>query len=318
MDSGPLTTVTSWRAVTGSINEGLRASIEQAGLMASCYYVIACWIPEKTRRLQSNVMIYRFFEGVWAATSKQEYSIGDITQTIVPDNTEGGGITAPNFGRACRIGKFVEADVFDDKHLAGTGGSVAQIRVKLNLESYHFAPEVIGYLGDDGFGYCFAANNAILLRKPVRGEETNDFLGAPIVMPSRRLKLLVCIDKKGFVGSPKVLSYSNRFLLAKLMKLDVTPREQIDSLLWPFGKAYDDNPGPNTPLQYRGPLGARNFISNLPKLLKDKLEEPLELSGAEIGSTAEVLGSDKSQCFLFELSDPHPSLTYTIVWRLAP
>lgn len=303
------TEVTSWLPLISTADDGVQSYVPRTGLLASCYYVIACWVPPAVEQSkQYDVIIYRFFQGVWADMSKKMvYNLGDISQTVPP---KGDDWDRPNFTAVEEFGSpkpHVEIRADDS-----VDNSVAKIEITLNLAGQGFADNVIGFLGDGGFGYRYTAKNAILRGRIPKAEETNEFLGAPIVMPCRRFKLIVCIPSNSFTGSPEVLSYSNRMLLSMLMKLDTTPDEEVNSLLWPLGTRSG-----SPPLQKLTSVSAGGQIERFPKVLQDELKKSVRQEEQTGDFVRDVMVSDKSQCFLLDLDDPHPSLTYTIVWRLA-
>lgn len=302
----PRTKVESWTPLYGDLGHDLRSHVQQTGLLASAYYVIMCWIPRSEQDGQYDIVVCRYFEGVWADMSRRIYNIGDIAQTIsVVEDAE------PSFDQKKTIGSNVEIRIHLDKELRNTA---ARLQVRLRLDEPPFldlADSVIGAIG--GFGYRYRATKSIV-DHGTEGEQTNEFLGAPIVIPCRRFYLLVCVPKSSVRGFPIALAFSNRAMLKLLVTLDDAEPDELDSLLWPIGRKYETSVGPGAPLK---PLERPDTtLDVLPGQLQEAISQPAD---SEKGgqSIRDIICRQDSRCFLLDLHQPHPSLTHTIVWRLS-
>jgi hypothetical protein len=298
------TEVDSWRSLCGDLDPGIRDYVDQTGLLASSYYVIASWIPSSRRSKECDVVILRHFSGVWADMSRSVYNIGDQDQTVsFTDGEEG----IPGFDQPKALGEIADIGIRMDKEV---GRSVVRLHIQLNLERFKHPSNSIGFI--DSFGYRFRATRAIATEKQYV-QQTTDFLGAPIVLTCRRFNLIVCIPSSCFRGAPSALSSSNRSMLRVLMDLDNAEPDVIESLLWPRGCRHEMSNAPDAPLK-RLPRMV-STIEGFPHPLQEALNQPADLTLPD-ESIRDVLCSPESACFLLDLHAPHPSLTSNIVWRL--
>ncbi len=303
------TQVDSWKSLIADLTPGLREHVEQTGLLASAYHVIITWLPSTSDPAQLDCCVARYFHGCWADMSHPVYNIGDQSQTVSFGSSDG----APGFDQARALGDLVDIEIKVDKEV---GKSVASLHVRLGLEEMPFRKDTIGFI--DGFGYRFRATKAIVRHRPPDSVQTNDFLGAPLVLACRNFQLIVCIPKTCYRGSPFALSSSNRSMLKLLMEYDNTAAEKIEAMLWPRGRVYELKAGPDSPLKVVSRVGAM-LDSALPHRLLEAIKEPKEpadLDDPTGESIRDVLCRDDSACFMLELHNPHPSLTHNIVWRL--
>ncbi len=302
----PLTSVDSWRSLYRDLDPGVRDYVDQSGLLAGMYYAILCWVPSSVGGHECDVVALRFFDSVWAAMSRQRYNIGDHSQIVTA-----GKSNRPDFDQEEKVSGPVTVTI--ETEGGGAGRSFARLRIELDLAELSRPNDSIGFV--DSFGYRFCAKGAIAIERTTGSEQTNEFLGAPIVIPTRRLKLIVCIPESCLRGRPSGMTYSNRTMLQVLTKLDDANPEMIDSLMWPRGRPYEMSGAPDAPLK-RLPHVA-SVIENMPPLLQEALTKPADLKKPDSGTIQDVLRSKESQCFMLDLHEPHPSLTATLVWRLA-
>jgi hypothetical protein len=299
------TEVDSWRSLYSDLDPGIRDYVDNTGLLAGLYYAILCWVPSSASDHESDVVALRYFDAVWADMGRRLYNIGDSSQILAQPDGE-------------RIGFSQEraltdiTDVWIDADEKVVGRSFGQLRVQLNLEGFPYHRSSIGFVG--GFGYRFRARKAILAKR--NADQTNDFLGAPIVLPCRRLNLFVCIPGSCLRGSPSAMSYSNRGAMLKILtRLDDADLPSLESLLWPRGHQYAMSNAPDSPLKHLQRVGAT--IESMPHALQEALNEPADLERPKDESIRDVLCRLDSACYLLDIPFPHPSLTNTITWRLA-
>jgi len=298
------TEVESWGSLSGDLGPGIREYVELTGLLAGSYYVVASWIPSSKKNNEYDVVIQRFFDGVWADMSKRLYNIGDQCQIVSP----AGDGPRPTFDQAKPLGELIGIKVRLDEEV---GKSVARIHVPLNLESLPYRDDTIGFV-QGGFGYRFRATRAIVARKAY-SEQSNEFLGAQIPIPCRQLNLIACIPKSSNRGSPSALCSSNRSMLKMLMELDDADPGMVESLLWPRGNWYRMSSAPDAPLRHLPRVGGA--VEAMPLALRNALRDYADLDDKE-QTIMDVLTSEESLCYQLRLSQPHPSLTCNIVWRL--
>ncbi len=294
--------VDSWGSLTGGLDHDIRAYVQQSGLLAGMYYVIITWVPSSQRDHDCDVAVVRYFDGLWADMSRRIYNIGDQSQTVSFSEGE-----VPTFDQERALREIADIHVRIDDEV---GKSVARLHIQLNLEGFPYRNDSIGFV--DGFGYRFRATKAIVCKR-LDPTQTNDYLGAPMVIPCHRFNLLVCIPKSCFRGSPSALSSSNRSMLRVLMELDDAAPDVIESLLWPRGRRYEMSSAADAPL--KAVPRVAGMIENLPHPLQEALKQPADLNRMDT-SIRDILSAPESTCFLLDLHAPHPSLTHIIVWRL--
>jgi len=301
------TELESWGPLIGDLDAGIRDYVEQTGLLAGMYTVVASWIPTSLGANEYDVVILRHFDRVWADMERRIYNVGDQSQIVSFSESE--EEDGPTFDQGMALGDVVNIKIKVDKEV---GKSVARLHIQLNLEDMPYSNSSVGFI--DGFGYRFRATRAIVAKRLYPGQ-TNDFLGATIPVPCRRLNLLACVPRSCLRGSPSALSSSNRSMLKSLMELDNTPPDVIESLLWPRGRRYELSTTPDAPLKQL--VRVNSTLEALPHSLQEALKQPADLSRSDV-SLRDVLCSPDSTCFLLDLHAPHPSLTCNIVWRLPP
>lgn len=301
----PLTSVDSWRSLYRDLDPGVRDYVDQSGLLAGMYYAILCWVPSSVAEHECDVVALRFFDSVWADMSRRLYNIGDQSQILTVGDSDRLG-----FAQEKQVSGPV--DVTIEVEDGGAGRSFARLRIELDLAELPHPSDSIAFV--DSFGYRFCAKGAIATEQ-ADPTQTNDFLGAPIVIPARRLKLIVCIPDSCLRGSPSGMTYSNRTMLNVLTKLDDAKPEMIESLMWPRGRRYEMSGAPDAPLKRLPHVPA--VIENMPHPLQEALTKPADLEKPNSESIQDVLCSGESQCYMLDLHEPHPSLTATLVWRLA-
>jgi hypothetical protein len=296
--------VESWAALTAEASPDVQAYAKETGLLASRNYAIASRIPTAPHPRECDVVFLRYFEGVWADMSRRIYNVGDLSQIVnLGDDTE-----APGFDQARALGDIVRLEINRDKEI---GKSIARFHAKLDLESFPYRNDSIGFIGK--FGYGYRAMRAIV-KQAYYAEQTNDYLGTTIPVPCKRYNLLVCIPRSCRIGPPSGLALSNRSMLKTLLELDKAEPDKVESFLWPRGRRYEMGAGPDSPLTEPR---IQNFIESLPAPLQEWLEQPGDLDSYG-PCIREVLTSSNSVCYLLDLHSPHPSLTAMIVWRLPP
>jgi len=298
------TEVDSWASLIGDLDPGIRDYVQRTGLFAATYYVVCAAIPppkgEDVREL--NVVFVRWFAHCWSWMGRRTYNLGDQAQIVSLSDDD-----PPTFGQAEGIGEIVGVDIAIDREV---GRSAARIHARLNLERFDYRHNSIGFI--DSFGYRYLATKAIVSRR-FYPKQTNDFLGATIVIPCRRMNLLVCVPKSCVRGSPSGLSSSNRSMLKVLIELDNTDPDVIESFLWPRGLPYELSSAADAPLRRLSQVDS--YIDNLPHGLQEALKRPADLT-QPLPTVRDVLSSPDSVCFLLDVHEPHPSLTHSIVWRL--
>lgn len=302
------TSVPSWKSLTGEMEQASLEYVKRTGLLATVYYVVMTWIPSSLQNNRYDVVIHRYFKEVWADMSRRTYNIGDISQTLSI-----GGKEEPDYDQAQSFSPILSLalKVHEQEPRSGAPEGMAMIHVQLQLDGFPFRDHEIGFIDD--FGYRFRGTRAIVSRRSA-GRQTNEYLGAPSVLPSKRLKLLVCIPSSAFRGAPSALSTSNRAMHRLLLELDNIRMEEFEAMLWPFGQRYDMSASPDTHLK-RIPR-VSSTLDELPPGLQEALNKPADLNEEQGESVREVLCREDSRCFLLDIRDPHPSLTYTIIWRL--
>ncbi|MBI5863982.1 MAG: hypothetical protein HZB38_05660 [Planctomycetes bacterium] len=312
----PKTEVDTWDPLVGGLPAGTREHVEETGLLANNYYVVICWIPPSCRDGIWDVAVLRYFEGVWADMRRRTRNLGDQAQTVtlaqgptVP--TVPNGANADPFDQERSLSDLIRVRIGIDQEV---GKSVARVHVQLNLEELSYSPGSIGFV--ENFGYRFRARAAITSHRI--GTQTNDFLGAPSVIATRRMGLIVGVPEKCVYGSPCAISSSNRSMLKSLMELDRASPDTIESLLWPRGRRHDISSDPSGAL--RAVPRMATFLRSLPAPLQQHLKEEADSSQqSPMEHTVEsVLCSPDTSCFLLDLHAPDPSLTHSIVWRLPP
>lgn len=302
------TSVPSWKSLTGEMEQASLEYVKRTGLLATVYYVVMTWIPSSLQNNRYDVVIHRYFKEVWADMSRRTYNIGDISQTLSV-----GGDEKPTYDQAQSFSPNLNLTLMVHEPESRTGPSegMAMIHVQLQLDGFPFRNHEIGFVDD--FGYRFRGTRAIVSgRSP--GRQTNEYLGAPGVMPSKRLNLFVCIPESGFRGTPSALSTSNRAMHRFLLELDNIPTDKYEAMLWPFGQRYDMSAAPDAHL--KPIIRVSSTLDELPHGLQEALTEPADLNEKSGESVRDVLCRRDSRCFLLDIRDPHPSLTYTIIWRL--
>lgn len=321
------TSVSTWKSATGGMDPASVEYVKRTGLLANAYYAVVTWIPSSKRNNMYDIVAHRYYSEVWADMSRRTYNIGDISQTALLGSRE-----SPRFDQAREIGTAVHINILEQKreHVRDPSGDVTAIReidsevpdvrpresmarlhVQLQLGEFPFPNEAIGFIDD--FGYRFRATRTIVACQ-ADPRQTNEYLGAPIVVPCRRLKLFVCIPSNCFRGSPSALSSSNRSMFPLLMELDNIPPEQVESLLWPLGRSYDWSSSPDAEL--KDVPRAASMLEELPHGLREALGAPADLDEDNGESVRDIMCRQDSKCFLLDIRDPHPSLTFSIVWRL--
>lgn len=299
------TKVDSWKSLYVDLDPGVRDYVDQTGLLAGLYYAILCWVPQSGSDNERDVVALRFFDGVWADMEQRVVNMADQSQIITLAAGEKIG-----FDQAKSLSAITKVKIDSDERVVGK--TFAQLCVQLNLDDFPYDNSSIGFI--DGFGYRFRAKEAILAKRV--GEQTNDFLGAPVIVPCRRLNVIVCIPASCFRGSPLAMSYSNRgAMLRVLTTWDDASLASRQSLLWPRGRGYALSSAPDAPLkELHRPAST---IDSMPHALQEALKQPVDLDKPEGQSIQDVLCHTDSACFLLDIHAPHPSLTNTIVWRLA-
>ena len=300
------TELDSWRSLVGDMDPGLRQHVSQTGLLASTYHVFAVWDPASVSGHECDVVILRYFSNVWADTSRRLYNIGDVEQTVtIDEHTDG---AAPAFGQAEAIGGHARFMLKWEKELAP---GLARLHVQLDLTELQVAPGVIAIIED--FGYRYRAKRAIV-RGRTNVQQTNEFLGAPVVLPCRRFRFVVCVPRASVVGAPSALSYSNRAMLRSLLAFDKMEPEAIESLMWPLGRRYELSSAPDA--QLRTLPHVETVVDTLPRGLQEALSGAADLENPD-QTIHEVLRDPSSVCFLLDLHQPPPWLIHTIAWRLS-
>lgn len=299
------TEVDSWRSLYSDLNPGIRDYVDQTGLLAGLYYAVLCWIPSSESEHEFHVVALRYFDAVWADMGQRVVNMADQSQIVTLAAGEKIG-----FDQEEPLGTITEVTIGSDKKVIGK--TFAQLCVRLNLDGFPYDNRSIGFV--DGFGYRFRAKDAILAKR--MGEQTNDFLGAPVIVPCRRLNMIVCIPRSCLRGFPSAMSYSNRgTMLMVLTRWDDANLASRQSLLWPRGREYALSTAPDSPMkELHRPASA---IENMPHALQEALKQPADTDKPESLSIQDVLCHADSSCFLLDIHAPHPSLTNTIVWRLA-
>lgn len=300
------TEVPAWAPLVGDLDPGIRDYVTRTGLMAGKYHVVYSWIPSSLNSDSNeiDVVTLKYFEAVWGVMGHRTVNVGDQAQVVSVGDTG-----APQFDQAMSLREgILSIDIDVDEQV---GRRLAWIRAMIDLESFKYKPESIGFLGD--LGYRYRVTRAIVGHEG-HGDQTNDFLGAPIVLPCRRLSLIVCIPKSCHRGSPSALSYSNRSMLGLLMKFDNADPDRVESLLWPRGGRYEMTNAPDAPLKSLHRVAGT--IEALPGQLQHALDQPIDLARPE-QTIKQVMCSADSACYLLDLHEPHPASTNTIVWRLA-
>ena len=222
------------------MDPGFRQQVAQTGLLASTYHVFVVWDPRSVSTHECDVVIMRHFSNVWVDMARRLYNIGDLTQTATIEAHRDGW---EPFCQEQAIGPHVEFKLKWEEHLAR---AVARLHVRLDLNEVEAKPDVIAIIDD--FGYRYRARKAIVDGR-VNTKQTNEFLGAPIVFPCRRFRLVVCVPKASVLGSPSAVSYSNRAMLPLLLELDRIEPEEVESLMWPLGRRFDLSSAPDAELK---------------------------------------------------------------------
>lgn len=305
----PADQVRDWEGLLGGLPAGIKEYVEHSGLLAGNYTVIICWIPSSRRRSGAyDVVSLRYFQDVWADMSRRVYNLGDQAQIVAC----GGDKEVPTFREDKELSEITRINVEIDEEV---GKSIARVHVQLDLaENFDgYDDSSIGFIGD--FAYRFRATKAFVSVRASR-EQTNDFLGAPSVIPSRRFNLIVALPKSCVRGSPSGISSANRSMLKLLMQLDTAAPDEIESILWPMGRKYELASYPDAPLRALPRMSST--IRGMAAGLQGHLNDPIAYDEPDGDTIAEVLRRDDTTAFLLDLTAPHPSLTHNLVWRLPP
>lgn len=305
----PANQVRDWDALFGSLPAGIQEYVEQTGLLAANYTVIICWIPSSRRASGAyDVVSLRYFQDVWADMSRRVYNLGDQAQIVAFGSCD----ETPTFKEEKELTDITRVKVKIDEEV---GKSVARIHVQLDLADNfeQYDDNSIGFIGD--FAYRFRATQAFVATRTSHAQ-TNDFLGAPSVIPSSRFNLIVALPESCVRGSPSSISSANRSMLKLLMQLDTAAPADIETLLWPMGRKNELSSHPDAPLRALPRMSST--IRGMPAGLQGHLNDPIAYDEPDGDTIAEVLRRDDTTAFLLDLTAPHPSLTHNIVWRLPP